>query len=56
MVDEITDVSNAAQLSLVLHYVMDTGVKERFVRFEDVTSDKRANDIAAFVYWRNMTV
>ncbi|XP_049573527.1 zinc finger MYM-type protein 1 isoform X1 [Syngnathus scovelli] len=40
MVDETTDASNAAaQLALVLRYVTDTGVKERFVRFEDVTSD-----------------
>ncbi len=56
MIDEMTDVSNAVQLALVLHYVTDTGVKERFVRFEDVTSAKRANDIAALVYWRNMNV
>lgn len=37
MVDETTNVSNAAQLSLVLRYVTDTGVKER------------ANDIAALI-------
>ncbi|XDV53670.1 hypothetical protein PO909_022108 [Leuciscus waleckii] len=49
MVDETTDASNAAQLALVLHYVTDTGVKERFVRFEDVTSGKRADDIAALI-------
>ncbi|KAL1251970.1 hypothetical protein QQF64_019766 [Cirrhinus molitorella] len=49
MVDETTDVSNAAQLALVLRYVTDTGVKERFVRFEDVTSGKRADDIAALI-------
>ena len=49
MVDETTDVSNAAQLALVLRYVTDTGVKERFVRFEDVTSGKRADDITALI-------
>lgn len=27
----------------------DTGVKERFVRFEDVTSGKRADDIAGLI-------
>ncbi|CAJ1066433.1 zinc finger MYM-type protein 1-like isoform X1 [Xyrichtys novacula] len=49
MVDETTDASNAAQLALVLRYVTDTGVKERFVRFEDVTSGKRADDIAGLI-------
>ncbi|CAM4596457.1 unnamed protein product [Leuciscus chuanchicus] len=49
MVDETTDASNAAQLALVLRYVTDTGVKERFVKFEDVTSGKRADDIAALI-------
>ncbi|KAK1874902.1 Zinc finger MYM-type protein 1 [Dissostichus eleginoides] len=50
MVDETTDVGNVAQLSVVLRYVTDTGVKERFVRFEDVTSGKRADDIAALIF------
>ncbi|CAM4424981.1 unnamed protein product [Leuciscus chuanchicus] len=49
MVDETSDVSNAAQLTLVLRYVTDASVKERFVRFEDVTSGKRADDIAALI-------
>nr|XP_032834249.1 zinc finger MYM-type protein 1-like [Petromyzon marinus] len=49
MVDETTDVSSAAQLPLVLRYVTDTGVKERFVRFDDVTSGKQADDIAALI-------
>ncbi len=48
-VDETTDVSNAAHFTLVLRYVTDTGVKEWFVRFEDVTSGKRADDIAALI-------
>ena len=50
MVDETTDVGNVAQLTLVLRYVTDTGVKERFVQFEDVTSGKRADDIAAQIF------
>ncbi|KAI3362824.1 hypothetical protein L3Q82_001665 [Scortum barcoo] len=49
MVDETTDVNNAAQLALVLRYVTDTGVKEWFVTFEDVTSGRRADDIAALI-------
>ncbi|KAJ3589718.1 hypothetical protein NHX12_010561 [Muraenolepis orangiensis] len=47
MLDETSDVSNAAQLSFVLRFVTDSGVKERFVKFEDVTGKKRAEDVAA---------
>ncbi|XP_055017683.1 zinc finger MYM-type protein 1-like [Boleophthalmus pectinirostris] len=50
MVDETTDVGNMAQLSLVLRYMTDTGVKERFIKFEDVTSGKRADDIAVLIF------
>ncbi|XP_034401525.1 zinc finger MYM-type protein 1-like [Cyclopterus lumpus] len=49
IVDETTAVSNTAQLVLVLRYVTDTGVKERFVRFVDVTGHKRADDVAALL-------
>ncbi len=49
MVDENTDFSNSAQLSFVLRYVTDMGVKERFLKFEDVTEKKRAHDLAASV-------
>ncbi|KAF3857526.1 hypothetical protein F7725_009385 [Dissostichus mawsoni] len=35
MLDETSDVSNAAQLSCVLRFVTDSGVKESFVKFED---------------------
>lgn len=49
MVDETTDLSNAVQLALVLRYVTDGGVKERFVRFEDATSVKRPDDIAGLI-------
>ncbi|KAK0154265.1 Protein ALP1-like [Merluccius polli] len=36
MVDETTDVSNTAQMSYVLRYTTDSGVKERFFQFGDV--------------------
>ncbi|KAK9526390.1 hypothetical protein VZT92_015091 [Zoarces viviparus] len=49
MVDETTDVSNRAQLALMVRDVTDTGVKERFVRFDDVTGNKRVDDIAALL-------
>ncbi|XP_077447404.1 zinc finger MYM-type protein 1-like [Stigmatopora argus] len=49
VVDETTDASNAAQLALVLRYVRGKGVKERFVRFENVTGGKRADDIAGLI-------
>uniref|UniRef100_A0A3B1J2E9 DUF4371 domain-containing protein n=1 Tax=Astyanax mexicanus TaxID=7994 RepID=A0A3B1J2E9_ASTMX len=49
MVDETTDISNTTQLSLVLRYVTEDGIKERFVKFEDVTKSKRAHDIAELV-------
>ncbi len=49
MVDETTDFSNSAQLSFILRYVTDMGVKERFLKFEDVTEKKGAHDLAASV-------
>ncbi|XP_019896449.1 uncharacterized protein LOC105029183 isoform X1 [Esox lucius] len=49
LVDESTDVSTAAQVALVLRYVTDTGVKERFVRFDDVTRGKRVDDLATLI-------
>ncbi|XP_068440759.1 zinc finger MYM-type protein 1-like [Clinocottus analis] len=49
MVDETTDLIDTAQFALVLRYVTDTGVKERFVRFDDVTGHKGADDIAALL-------
>lgn len=39
IINETTDMSNAAQLAMVLHYATDKGVKEHF--------GKRADDIAA---------
>ena len=47
MLDETSDVSNTAKLSRVLCFVTDSGLKERFIRFEDVTGSKWAEDIAA---------
>jgi hypothetical protein len=49
MVDETTDFSDTAQLSYVLRYVTDMGVKERFLKYEDVTEKKQAHDLAALV-------
>ncbi|XP_078146200.1 zinc finger MYM-type protein 1-like [Centroberyx gerrardi] len=46
MLDETTDISNVAQMSYVLRYVTEDGVKERFFKYEDVTEDKRAQAIA----------
>ncbi len=45
MVDETKDVSTSAQLALVLHYMKDTGVKEKFV------SGKWVDDTAALIFW-----
>lgn len=50
MIDETTDVGNMAQLSLVLCYVTGTGVKECFIKVEDVTSGKRADDLASLIF------
>lgn len=49
MLDETSDISNIAQLSLVLRYVTDSGIKERFIKFEDVTGNKRAEDLAGLL-------
>ena len=42
LVDETTDISNTTQMSCVLRYTTDGGVKERFFQFGDVSGDKRA--------------
>ncbi len=49
MVDETTDVSNTAQMSYVLRYTTDSGVKERFFQFGNVSGDKCAEAIAGQV-------
>ncbi|KAK1903270.1 Zinc finger MYM-type protein 1 [Dissostichus eleginoides] len=36
MLDETTDISNVAQMSYVLRYVTEDGIKERFFKYEDV--------------------
>ncbi|KAK1902493.1 putative phosphoribosylformylglycinamidine synthase, partial [Dissostichus eleginoides] len=46
MLDETTDISNVAQMSYVLRYVTEDGIKERVFKYEDVTEDKRAETIA----------
>ncbi|XP_034044942.1 zinc finger MYM-type protein 1-like [Thalassophryne amazonica] len=49
MVDETSDLSTGALLALVLRYVTDTGVKERFIRLDSVADDKSADDAAALI-------
>lgn len=49
MVDETTDFSNTAQLSFVLRYVTEIGVKERFLKFENVAEKKQKHDLAALI-------
>lgn len=43
---ETTDISNMAQISCVLRYVTEDGVKECFFKYEDVTEDRQAEVIA----------
>ncbi|KAJ3585080.1 hypothetical protein NHX12_013802 [Muraenolepis orangiensis] len=47
MLDETSDFGNTAQLSLVLRFVGDGGVKERFITFAEVTGSGRAEGVAA---------
>ena len=49
MVDETTDVSNTTQMSYVLRYTTDGGVKEHLFQFGDVSGDKRTEAIAGQV-------
>ncbi|XP_056145441.1 kelch-like protein 41a isoform X1 [Lampris incognitus] len=49
MVDETTDIGNAARMSYVLRYAHDGGVKERFFKYDDVSGDKRAEAVAGRV-------
>ena len=53
-VDETTDVTNKAQISVILRYVA-TGevaceVKEAFLGFDDVSDDRRAAAVAEYVF------
>ena len=52
-VDDTTDISNKAQISVILHYVAKTEasceVKEAFLGFDDVSADRRAPAIAEYV-------
>lgn len=45
-VDETTDVTNKAQVSVILRYVDTSDVKEAFLGFDDVSDDRRAPAIA----------
>ncbi|GAB1597398.1 uncharacterized protein LOC115225801 isoform X1 [Argonauta hians] len=49
MVDETKDASIMAQFALVFRYVTDKGIKERFIAFVDVSSGRRAGDIAGLI-------
>lgn len=50
MVDETTDFSNTVQLSYVLRYVTEMRIKEGFLKFENVTDKKRAQDLSGLVF------
>lgn len=48
-VDETTDVTNKAQVSVILRYVAKSEVREAFLGFDDVSDDRRAPAIADYV-------
>ncbi|KAJ4930678.1 hypothetical protein JOQ06_024986 [Pogonophryne albipinna] len=48
-VNETTDVTNKAQVSVILRYVDTSDVKEAFLGFDDVSDDRRAPAIADYV-------
>ena len=48
-VDESTDVTNKAQISVVVRYVCEGKVKEAFLGFDDVSNDRRAAAISQYV-------
>ena len=49
LVDETTDVSTIAQLSIVLRYVYDGKTRERFIGFCDVSKDRTASSISEII-------
>ena len=53
-VDETTDVTHKAQISVILRYVVskevDCEIKEAFLGFDDVSDDRRAAAIAEYVF------
>ena len=50
-VDETTDVTQKAQISVIFRYVCEASyiVKEAFLRFDDVSDDRRTSAIAQYV-------
>ncbi|KAK7909674.1 hypothetical protein WMY93_014358 [Mugilogobius chulae] len=48
-VDETTDVTNKAQISVILRYVFNAEVKEAFMGFDDVSDDRRAAAISEYI-------
>ncbi|KAJ4432754.1 hypothetical protein ANN_21392 [Periplaneta americana] len=49
MVDETSDVANKAQFSIVLRYVHEGEIKERFLGFCDISNDKHSQAIAELI-------
>lgn len=50
IVDESTDVTNNSQMTIVVRYVnSDEGVFERFIKYENVSSNKDATTIASII-------
>ena len=47
--DETTDVSVKAQLSIIVRYVHESHIEERFLGFSDVSADKSAQGLASHI-------
>lgn len=48
-VDKTTDITNKAQLSVILRYDSHSEVKEAFLGFDDVSDDRRVTAITNYV-------
>lgn len=44
--DETTDVSCKTQISIILRYVVDNNIEERFIGFFDVSKDKSTDSLS----------
>lgn len=51
-VDETTDVTQKAQISMIFRYVCESSckIKEAFLGFDDVSDDRRASAIAEYIF------
>lgn len=56
LLDETSDGCDVAQLSLVFHFATDSGMKERFTKYEDVPGNKQSRTWRPWPWrpWRNM--